>query len=297
MNTMLITTACGAGLGLGLSLLVAVVLPTRPALADAIAAPHRAPAPALPRPDSLIQRLGTPAVATLQTMGLPRAATCADLRTLDRPVSTHLAQQAGIALLALLAAPLYLTALALLGIRIPPVPALLGTLLVTVVGFLLPTRLAHAEAVKLREQIRCATSALLDLVAVMLAAGAGIEEAFAHAANAGTGPGHQQLRAALGAASTTRTPLWTALHELGERTAVRELTELSATAALAGSEGAKIRTSLATKAATLRARLLAAAETRAASATERMGLPTVLLMTGFMIFTCYPALAAVLHSL
>jgi Flp pilus assembly protein TadB len=297
MNTALISTACGAGLGLGLALLAALALPARPALADALAAPRRAPAPVLPQPDTLIQRLGTPAITLLQSLGLPRTTTRTDLRTLERPVSTHLAQQAGIALLALLAAPLYLTGLAVLGLRIPPLPALFGTLLLAGAGFLVPTRLAHAEAGKLREQIRYATSALLDLVAVMLAAGAGIEEAFAQAADAGTGPGHQQLRAALGAAATTRTPLWTALHELGERTGVRELTELSATANLAGSEGAKIRTSLTTKAATLRARLLAAAETRAASATERMGLPTVLLMTGFMIFTCYPALAAVLHSL
>jgi Flp pilus assembly protein TadB len=297
MNTALLATACGVGLGLGLALLAALALPARPTLADAIAAPHRAPARALPLPDTLIQRLGTPAVNTLHTMGLPRAATRADLRTLDRPENTHLAQQAGIALLALMTAPLYLTALAVLGIKIPPLPALFGTVLLTVAGFLLPTRLARAEAAKLREQIRYATSALLDLVAVMLAAGAGHEEAFAQAADAGTGPGHQQLRAALGAAATTRTPLWNAFADLGERTAVRELTELAAAASLAGSEGAKIRTSLTTKAATLRARLLAAAETRAASATERMGLPTVLLMTGFMIFTCYPALAAVMHSL
>jgi len=172
-----------------------------------------------------------------------------------------------------------------------------ATLLLAAAGYVLPSRLIHAEAVRLREAIRYATSALLDLVSVMLAAGSGQEEAFTLASAAGTGPGHNQLRAALGAARTTRAPVWDELSALGHRTGVPELTELAATSLLAGTEGAKIRDTLATKAASLRARLLAAAETKAASATERMGMPTVLLMVGFLIFTCYPALAQVMKSL
>ena len=288
---------CGAGIGLGLRVILAILVPARPRLADALAAPHRTAAVPHAAPGNLIQRIGAPAIGVLTALGLPRASVQADLRALDRPVETHLAQQAGLALLAALAGPVYAPSLAAAGIKIPLPVTAVATALLGAAGYLLPSRLVHTQAEQLREHIRYATSALLDLAAVMLAAGSGQEEAFSTAATAGTGPGHDQLRAALGAARTTHTPVWDQLGQLGERTGVPELTELAATSLLAGTEGAKIRETLSTKAASLRARLLAAAEARAASATERMGMPTVLLMTGFLIFTCYPALAQVMTSL
>jgi len=295
--TTLILAVTGCGIGLGLALVIAVLVPARPQLADALAAPHHAPAPAPSRPSNLLQAAGTPAVAALAALGLPRAATRADLTALDRHVETHLAQQAGLALIAVTAGPLYALGLALIGVKIPLLVLAAGTFALAAAGFLLPTRLVHNEALRLREQVRFATSALLDLVSVMLAAGAGQEEAFTLASQTGTGPGPDQLRSALGAARTTRTPIWDELAALGRKTGVPELTELAATSLLAGTEGATIRTTLATKAASLRSRLLSAAEAKAASATERMGMPTVLLMVGFLIFTCYPALAQVLKSL
>jgi Flp pilus assembly protein TadB len=297
MNMLLLACA-GAGIGLGIAAVTGTLVTARPQLADALAAPHQPAAVHRPAgPNGVARTLGSPAAAALAALGLPRASVRADLAALGRPVHQHLAQQAGLALLATIAGPLYGFGLAVVGIR-PPLQILAAaTLILAMAGYLLPSRLAHAEANRLREAIRYATSAMLDLVAVMLAAGCGQEEAFTLAAATGHGPGHEQLRAALGAARTTRTPIWDELAELGRRTGVRELTELAATSLLAGTEGAKIRDTLATKAASLRARLLAAAETKAASATERMGMPTVLLMVGFLIFTCYPALAQVMKSL
>jgi Flp pilus assembly protein TadB len=287
----------GTGIGLGLAVVLAILIPARPQLADAIAAPHQEIAPPRAMPESLIQQIGAPARGLLAGLGLPRASVQADLRALDKPVDQHLAQQAGLALIGLLTGPVYALALAAIGVHVPPLVLIAGTTALTATGYLLPSRMVHGEANKLREQIRYATSALLDLASVMLAAGSGQEEAFTTAAQAGTGPGHDRLRAALAAARTTRTPVWDEIAALGRRTGVPELTELAATSLLAGTEGAKIRDTLATKAASLRARLLAAAEAKAASATERMGLPTVLLMVGFLIFVCYPALAQVMKSL
>ena len=287
----------GIGIGLGLAVVLAILVPARPQLADAIAAPHQDIAPPRGKPDSLIQQIGAPARGMLAALGLPRASVRADLRALDKPVDRHLAQQAGLAMLGLLAGPAYTIALAAIGVHIPTLVLVCGTAVLAAAGYLLPSRMVHREAERLREQIRYATSALLDLASVMLAAGSGQEEAFTTAAAAGTGPGHDRLRTALAAARTTRTPVWDEIAELGRRTGVPELTELAATSLLAGTEGAKIRDTLATKAASLRARLLAAAEAKAASATERMGLPTVLLMTGFLLFVCYPALAQVMKSL
>lgn len=75
------------------------------------------------------------------------------------------------------------------------------------------------------------------------------------------------------------------------------MSELAAAAALAGSEGARVKNSLATKAATLRGHLLAESESDAASATERMSLPVVTLFGGFLLFLGYPAVTHALSGL
>jgi tight adherence protein C len=66
---------------------------------------------------------------------------------------------------------------------------------------------------------------------------------------------------------------------------------------LAGTEGARVRDSLAAKAAALRRHELAEAESAAAAATERMVLPIALLALGFVIFLLYPALTQVVDAL
>ena len=73
--------------------------------------------------------------------------------------------------------------------------------------------------------------------------------------------------------------------------------ELAASITLAGTEGAKVKTSLAAKAATLRAHQLAAAESQAQAATERMSLPLVLLFAGFLLLVGFPAIVHVLTGL
>ena len=78
---------------------------------------------------------------------------------------------------------------------------------------------------------------------------------------------------------------------------VPELGELAASAALAGNEGARVRSSLAAKAKAIRVRGLAEVEAAAQSATERMTLPVVLLMVGFIVFLGYPAIDKVINGI
>ncbi len=295
--TALLLAVAGGAIGLGLALAIATALPARATLADALAAPRRQTPPPKPRAEGMTEAAGRPAISLLAGLGLPTAKARANLRALERDTDQHLAQQAGLALAGLLLAPALALGLAVAGLRLPLLLIAVGALLAAAAGFTLPDRLAATEAAKLRDDLRYAVSAFLDLAATMLAAGSGLEEALAEAARAGSGPGHARLRAALAAAQTTRTPVWDALADLGESTGVAELTELAASASLAGTEGAKIRTTLAAKAAAVRNRLLSAAEAEAASATERMGLPTVVLMTGFLVFTAYPAVSSVLQGL
>ena len=81
---------------------------------------------------------------------------------------------------------------------------------------------------------------------------------------------------------------------LGVDLGVSELEELAAAVGLAGQEGARIRSSLAAKASTARRHELAEAESEANTVTERLFLPGVLLLTGFILFIGYPAVARIL---
>ena len=65
---------------------------------------------------------------------------------------------------------------------------------------------------------------------------------------------------------------------------------------LAGVQGARVRLSLAAKAASLRSRQMANIEAEAQSASERMGLPVAAMFLGFLIFLIYPAVQQIIAS-
>ena len=92
-------------------------------------------------------------------------------------------------------------------------------------------------------------------------------------------------------------PPWTGLDRLGTDLGISELNELAASVTLAGDEGARVRASIAAKARSIRVRGLADAESAAQAASERMSLPIVLLMLGFVVFLGYPAVMQVLTGL
>ncbi|MFJ5034418.1 type II secretion system F family protein [Streptomyces sp. NPDC088560] len=142
--------------------------------------------------------------------------------------------------------------------------------------------------------MRHTLSLVLDLTVIALAGGAGIQQALAQAVDAPQGWAAARLRHALHVAQLTRTSPWPHLGDLGRHLAVADLTELASTLSLAGSEGAKIRTSLAAKARAIRRRRIAEADGAAQAATERMSLPVVGLFAAFLLLIGYPALAHVM---
>ncbi len=164
-------------------------------------------------------------------------------------------------------------------------------------GFVLPDVLLRQRADARRAAFRHALSSFLDLVNVLLAGGAGIETSLQAAADAGDGWAFGQLRDALERARTMRQSPWQTLIELGERLAVGELIEIAASVQLAGEQGARVKLSLNAKAAALRARQMAQVEADAHAATERMGLPTVLMFLGFMVLLGFPAMQQISGAL
>jgi hypothetical protein len=97
------------------------------------------------------------------------------------------------------------------------------------------------------------------------------------------------MLAALSLCRDSGDPPWEALTRLGEELGIEELGELAATAGLAGMEGAKVRATLAARAATIRRHELANAESEANALTERLFIPGAFLLVGFLIFIGYPA--------
>lgn len=295
----------GATIGLGLALLVLGLRPARRSLATELAALHAPPPMASPQTSSgsgqgvrgWWSRLTAPLGAVLVACGLPRASIRSDLAVAGTTVADHCARQAA-GVVAGLALPVVLSGLAALtgvGVDVPSTVVL--CLAGAAAGIVVPDVRVRVLARRRRTQLRAALAALLDLTVIGLSGGAGVAQALADAAKIGDSWATAQLRTAITTASVLRIPIWTSLAEIGERMTITELSELASTVGLAGSEGAKVRASLIARAAGMRAHELAATESRAQSATERMSLPAVALCFGFLLFIVYPALATILGGL
>jgi tight adherence protein C len=298
---MILPLLCGAGVGAGLFLIVRGLYPPRPSLVHALAQLRRVPepAPVLSADDDagFSARLGRPAAEALARGGagwLIPTSVRHDLAILGRSPERHLAEKITLALVGLLFAPAVAALLLLGGAHVPLVVPLWASILCMVAGFFAPDLGIRADASRRRRDFRHALSSFLDLVVVALAGGGGVETALADAAGVGSGWAFVYLRQALDQARLARQTPWAALGQLGQELGVNELSELAASVALAGTEGAKVRASLAAKATSLRTHELAEAETADQAATERMSLPVVLLFAGFLVFLGYPAVEKVL---
>jgi tight adherence protein C len=301
---MTLALVCGAGFGAGLWLIARGLFPPRPSLAQALAQLRRLPEPApvlaAESEGGFAARLGRPAADALTRAGagwLLPATVRRDLAVLGRSPERHLAEQVTLALVGLLFAPAIAALLLVGGAHLPLVVPLWASLIFMAAGFFLPDLGVHSEAARHRRDFRHALSSFLDLVVVALAGGGGVETALADAAGVGSGWAFALLRRALDHARLARQTPWAALGRLGQELGVAELSELAASVALAGTEGAKVRSSLAAKAASLRTHELAEAETADQAASERMSLPVVCLFAGFLLFLGYPAVEKVLTGL
>ena len=189
------------------------------------------------------------------------------------------------------AIPLLMIVVTTIGGTPLPLPLLLITsLALSIVGFMLPVLQLRTRAKAKRREFRTSLSAYLDLVSIMLAGGAGIESALVAASRVGDGPTFHLIADSLDVARASRRSPWEILAIEGERIGIDELPELAATIKLGGEQGARMTASLVAKASSMRAKQLAEIEADANAATERMGLPMVLLFMGFLILLGYPAM-------
>jgi tight adherence protein C len=155
----------------------------------------------------------------------------------------------------------------------------------------------RAKARAGRRVTRVAVSCFLDLVVLALAGGLGVEGALFSAAGLLDADVARKIRQVLDLSRDSGVPPWDGLRKLGDELDIAELVELAAALSLAGTEGAKVRTTIASKAASMRRHELADAETEANLVTERLFIPGMMVLLGFLIFLGYPAIARISSGL
>jgi Flp pilus assembly protein TadB len=165
------------------------------------------------------------------------------------------------------------------------------------VGAVAPLISLHRQGAAARRHARAAVGCFVDLVVLALAGGAGIEGSLLEAAHVADDWVFDRIARTLVRARDAGAPPWVALGELGRTMDVPDLVELAATVGLAGSEGARVQRALAARAVSLRRRELADAERNANAVTERLFLPSILLVAGFLLFVGYPAWTRILGGL
>jgi Flp pilus assembly protein TadB len=179
------------------------------------------------------------------------------------------------------------------GVHLPFVVPLWLSLTLGCGGAALPVVLLHSKAAQARRSARRVVGSFLNLVVLCLAGGMGIESALHSSARIGEDAISERILSALVLAQDGGATPWEALDHLGRDIGVSELTELAAAVGLAGTEGARIRLTLAAKATSIRRHDLSAAEAKANTVTERLFLPGVFLLIGFLLFIAYPAVARI----
>jgi Flp pilus assembly protein TadB len=220
-----------------------------------------------------------------------------DLALTDRVAEDMVVQKLVGIVIGAAAPAAFFSLLSFAGVAADTMFALLCSVACALGGFVLPDQRLKAEAKKRRQSFLHAFSSFLDLTNVLLAGGAGTETALMAAVDAGDGWAFGHLRNALVRARSSRTSPWNELAALGERFNLTHVTEVAGSVQLAGEHGARIRSSLSAKAESLRHRQMSEIEAAANSATERMGVPMVLLFLAFIVLIGYPAVTLVLGGL
>jgi len=214
-----------------------------------------------------------------------------DLAVMNQPLGNLLAAKVLTGLLLLATGPACWTVLIAFGTPVPFGVPLVAALALGLLGFFLPDLALRSQSTERRREFRRTVGIFLDLVAMNLAGGRGLPEAMLAASTISDHWSVVRIRQALANARLLGMTPWEGLGALGEEIAVDELRDLSGALALASDDGAKIRSSLSARAATLRRRELAEAEGQAGERSQSMLVAQMLICTAFLLFLGYPAVA------
>jgi Flp pilus assembly protein TadB len=289
----------GAALGLGVYLLIRALVPSRRSAAvtvaqiDALRELGPYSVDHVDGTTSVKEAIGRRMAEFYARQGWQQRSIRADLAILDRNWESFLTTKVGLAAYGFVLIPLLDGLLWLVGVHLNFLVPLWLTLFAAAGFFILPDIEVKQKAKERREDFRRVVSAYLDLVAMNLAGGRGLPEALMSAAEISDGWAVRRIRNALSDARLSGQTQWAALGGLGQTVGIEELVDLGNALALTADDGAKIRTSLASRAETMRRRELSEIEGKAGQQSQSMLVAQILLCTGFLVFLIYPAITQI----
>lgn len=241
-------------------------------------------------------RLGRWIAAQLAQRGVSLRRVRTDLAVADRSLEEHIADKitwAGAGLLLPLAVWVIFASVG----AAPPLTFTAAAALVAAIVFSFNADLRVAQlARERRADLRRALACYLDLLAMSMAGGRGLPEALPTAARIGDGWAFGVLQSTIDHAQLVNDTPWKAFADLGEAYGISEMEDLGGALALVANDGAKVRTSLISRAATQRRRQLAEAESAVDRANQSIQFASIVLAVGFLVFLMYPAVVTVLST-
>lgn len=296
---MLVPIALGALLGAGLWFIArAFLIPSKPLAATlaSVGQPRLSVAEGEADPDSLgalAQRVGKWIMNVTST---DMSNLKSDLDLLDRSEEHHLLERLRTGLFWAVLPPIFwvLPILSSGSALFSPGFAALVSVGLAIGGWFLTDSQVRSKAEARRKEFNATLVTYLGLVSILMAGGAGINQALQDAVDQGEGWSFQLLRRTLTDARVRGISPWDSMAAEGQRLEIETLVELAATMELAGTSGAHIRESLMTKSKALRTHQIAEVEREASGRTTAMAGPTGLMLTGFVFLLLYPAVEAVM---
>ncbi|MGH3359542.1 MAG: type II secretion system F family protein [Nocardioidaceae bacterium] len=295
---MILQLAAGAVIGIGFLLLVWVLARPAPGVGATLArldAGRRSQRSTTTssarsrldgRVDAVRDSVGERIEAEMLARGWRSTTTRTNLAVMNKPMATHLGTKVLLALAALVWFPMVSF---ILGIPVVGVPAVVA-LGAAAIGFFLPDLSLKRSADARRADFRHVMGSFLDLVAMNLAGGRGLPEALMAASSIGDHWAMVRIRQALSNARLTGMTPWEGIAGLGRELGVDELRDLASALALAGDEGAKIRSSLMARSDSMRRKELVDVEGAAGESSQSMLMAQLLMCVAFLIFLAYPAI-------
>jgi tight adherence protein C len=294
---MILVIVAGIGVGAGLLLFLRGLFPAPLTLRAALDALTSAPSggsldhlsPSTSGARSLAARMLETNVAKI-----PRLAEIVvpDLAITATPPETFAIKVVGYGVAMALMVPLLAIGAATAGIDVSLAIPVLGVVVLGIGGATLPFIDLHTAAERRRRHFCHSLATYASLVSMAMAGSMGWSSALEAASSvSSTDWAMDEIAQALLWSQAYHRPPWEGLDRLAERFALSDLSDLARSMAQAG-DGARIRATLETKAASLRLSETTAAEHDAQAVTQKMLLPGVLLMAGYGVLIFYPALAS-----
>ncbi|MPZ93845.1 MAG: type II secretion system protein [Propionibacteriales bacterium] len=300
---MTLAILCGAVAGFGLFLIARQFVRSDPGVAATLAridAGRRgqlaATRSAVDRPSlESLERLQSGLGARLEVEVLARGWKFtnirADLAVLNRPFANHLATKVLLSVAGFVVLPTMMTLLGYATLSSVIVGLFAGAIL-----FLVPDARVKSRAESRRRDFRHVMGAFLDLVAMNLSGGRGLPEALMTASTIGDHWAMARIRQALSNARLVGITPWEGIARLGKELDIEELRDLASALALAGDEGATIRSSLMARAESLRRKELAMVEGAAGERSQSMLVAQLMLCGAFLLFLAYPATTKIMGT-